>query len=167
TLPAGFSGATQVSFGDIQPGAASSNTLTLTAPAVGGTYAIRLDVSTLCGLFAGTTALTTTVYPAVPAPVLVSPQNGATGVSQTPTLSWSPSAGAASYDVYLGTSAPPPLAGNTVATSYAPGALGTGTLYYWRVVAKNGSGASSSAAWAFTTQLSQSALQQYSITTVA
>jgi subtilisin family serine protease len=168
TLPAGFSGDTQVSFGDVQSGGASSRTLALTASIVSGIYAIRLNVSTLCGLFAGTTSSTTTVNPAVPAPVLISPQNGAAGVSQTPTLSWSPSPGAASYDVYFGSSAPPPLVSSTTATSYSPSALNTGTLYYWRVVANNGiGGSSSSATWAFTTLLSPADLQQYMIMTVA
>jgi hypothetical protein len=89
----------------------------------------------------------------VAGPVLVSPANGATGVSVTPTLSWSASAGATSYDVYFGTSSSPPLATNTAGTSYAPATLSGGTLYYWRVVANNSGGSASSATWSFTTQV--------------
>ncbi len=93
----------------------------------------------------------TTLIPPPPAPALVSPANSATGVSLTPTLSWSASTGAVSYDVYFGTSSPPPLATNTTGTSFGPGALVPGTPYYWRVVAKNGGGSTSSFTWSFTT----------------
>ena len=85
-------------------------------------------------------------------PILVSPANGATGVSLTPTLSWNTSSGATSYNVYFGTSPTPPLATNTTATSYSPGTLNPGTVYYWQVVAENSTGSASSAIWSFTTQ---------------
>ena len=81
----------------------------------------------------------------------LSPANGATGVSATPTLSWSASSGAASYDVYFGTAANPPLATNVTATSWAPGSLSASTPYYWTVVAKNSAGSTTSATWSFTT----------------
>jgi PQQ-like domain len=87
----------------------------------------------------------------VPAPSSPTPANGATGVSTNPTLSWTGSAGATSYDVYFGTSPTPPLLSNTVNPSIAPGALSTGIAYYWRVVAKASSGANSSEVWSFTT----------------
>ncbi len=167
TLPAGFSGDTQVSFGDIPAGGVSSRTIALTAPIVSGAYSIRLDVSTLCGLFAATTTPTATVVPAVAAPVLISPQNGANGVSRTPGLSWSASAGAASYNVYFGTSAPPPLVSSTPATSYSPSALNAGASYYWQVVAIGSSGASASATWAFTTQGPNAGPQNWVVATVA
>ena len=86
------------------------------------------------------------------APVLVSPANGATGVSLTPTVNWNAAAGATSYDVHFGTVSPPPLATNITGTSYTPGTLSAGTVYYWQVVAKNGSGSTASAIWSFTTQ---------------
>ncbi len=87
----------------------------------------------------------------VPPPSSPSPANGATGVSTSPTLSWSGSAGATSYDVYFGTSPTPPFLGNTATTSFSPGALSLGIAYYWMVVAKNSSGTNSSAVWSFTT----------------
>ncbi len=85
------------------------------------------------------------------APVPVSPSNGATGVVVTPTLSWNAASGAASYDVYFGTSPAPPLATNTTATSYALGTLTSGATYYWQIAARNGFGTAPSAIWSFTT----------------
>ncbi len=87
----------------------------------------------------------------VPAPQLLSPVNGATGVLLAPTLLWTATPGATSYDVYLGTQASPPLVTNTTATSYTPGTLNAGALYFWRVVAREGASASGSAVWSFTT----------------
>jgi len=155
TLPDGFSGNPQLSLGDVQAGQTSSpGSLTLTATDVPGTFSIPLAVSsTSFGvLLSQTTVYQTTVAAALPAPVLSSPSNGATGVSTTPVLSWSASTGATSYDVYLGTTSPPPLAGNTASTSYSPVVMG-GTQYYWRVAARTASGTNTSATWSFTTQL--------------
>jgi hypothetical protein len=84
-------------------------------------------------------------------PILGSPSNGGTGVSQTPALSWSPSPGATSYDVYLGTSASPSFVVNTASTSYTPPALSTNQTYYWQIVAHNSLGTTPSAVWSFTT----------------
>ncbi len=83
------------------------------------------------------------------APVLLSPVNGATGYFSTTTLRWSAEAGATSYDVYFGTSSPPPLVANTTATSYATGTLTAGLTYYWRIVAKGGFALGSSDTWWF------------------
>ena len=71
--------------------------------------------------------------------------NGATGVAASPTLSWSAVSGATSYDVYLSTASSPAFLRNVTTTSTAVGPLTAGTLYYWKVIAKNscGSGASS------------------------
>ena len=89
---------------------------------------------------------------AVPiAPSLLSPSNGAPNVATSPTLTWSASTGAVSYDVYFGTTATPPFVINTNQTSYSPGTLAIGATYYWDVVARNGSGTASSAVWSFTT----------------
>jgi uncharacterized repeat protein (TIGR01451 family) len=103
----------------------------------------------------------TTIAPVVlpAAPVLTAPANGATGVSLAPTLTWGASSGAASYDVHFGTASSPPLAINTTATSYAPGALSAETLYYWQIVARSGAGTASSATWSFTTGVGLGALR--------
>ena len=85
---------------------------------------------------------------------LTSPGSGAANQSTTPTLSWSASTSATSYDLYLGTSNPPAVyAQNLSGTSYAVStALTAGTTYYWNVVAKNGVGsAPASSTWSFVT----------------
>jgi uncharacterized protein (TIGR03437 family) len=85
------------------------------------------------------------------APQLSSPANGATGVLPTASLTWNASSGATSYDVYFGTSTAPPLATNTTDITYTPGALASGTTYYWAIGARNRLGANASEAWSFTT----------------
>ncbi len=153
-LPSGFSGAAPMALGDVPAGQTSSaGNLNLTAPATAGTYSLPFTASSTSfdETFSGTASYTATVVATLPAPVLSAPANGATGVSQTPRLSWSASSGATSYDVYLGTTSSPPLATNTTVTSYSPATLSAGTLYYWRVVAKNTGGSNSSATWSFTT----------------
>ncbi len=92
--------------------------------------------------------------PAPAAPALTSPANGATGVAVAPTLTWSASTLATSYDVYFGTAAAPPLVTNTAAKSYAPGTLSPNATYHWQIAARNSSGATGSAIWSFTTQAS-------------
>ncbi|MGO9094211.1 MAG: glycoside hydrolase domain-containing protein [Bryobacteraceae bacterium] len=87
------------------------------------------------------------------APSNPAPATGATGVTLSPTLSWTAASGATSYNVYFGTTASPGLAGNTTGTSYSPGTLSANTTYYWSVVAVNSSGSTSSATWSFTTQV--------------
>ncbi len=94
----------------------------------------------------------TTAALALPAaPDLVSPSNGAAGVTPAPVLSWGASAAATSYDVHFGAAASPPLVTNTTGTSYAPPALGLSTTYYWQIVAKNSVGSAPSPIWWFTT----------------
>ncbi len=89
---------------------------------------------------------------AAPGPVVIfSPAQGATGVSLTPTLSWTGVAGGASYDIYLGTSTSPPFVTNTTGTSYSPAALSPNTTYYWYLVSRNAAGSAPSALWSFTT----------------
>lgn len=91
--------------------------------------------------------------PATTAPncaTLTAPTNGNTSVAVNPsvTLSWSAAAtgdAASSYDVYLGTSPnPTTLLGNYTTTSTSVTALKPLTTYYWKVVAKNNIGASTS-----------------------
>jgi len=82
------------------------------------------------------------------------PSNGATGISTTPSLSWT-STGATSYDVSFGTSNPPPVvASNLTIATYTPPALANGTQYFWRIVARNGAGTITGAVWSFTTAAS-------------
>jgi len=84
-------------------------------------------------------------------PLSPSPQDGATGVSNSPTLSWT-SANADSYDVYFGTSSNPPYVVNTTSASYPRSGLSNTTTYYWKIVAKNNCGGSTTGSvWSFTT----------------
>jgi hypothetical protein len=90
--------------------------------------------------------------PAPPsAPTSPIPANAASGVSATPTLTWS-AAAATSYDVLFGASYPPPtVAVNQSNASYAPATLTAGTTYYWQIVARNAGGATAGPIWSFTT----------------
>ena len=83
-------------------------------------------------------------------PSNLSPANGAAWVSTNVNLRWSNDADTYSYDVYFGTSSPPPKVGNTSGTSYSVSGLSNGTLYYWQVVARNECGdLASGPTWAF------------------
>jgi hypothetical protein len=88
---------------------------------------------------------------APPPPTLLSPANGATGVSTLPTLSWNASEDATSYRVQVSASASfSPLTydypGLSV-TSKQTGALEGNTTYYWHSTATNNFGTS---AWSTT-----------------
>ncbi len=99
-----------------------------------------------------------TVVQSLTAPVLQSPTSGASGVSTSPTLTWTAS-GASSFDVYLGRSGSVlPLAGSTASTSYTAYSLSAGTTYAWYVVAKNSSSTATSAGSTFTTASSSSTI---------
>lgn len=62
------------------------------------------------------------------------PANGSSGLPSSLTLSWSATAGA-TYDLYFGTSSPPPILASTLtSSSYAVTGL-VGATYVWKVVA--------------------------------
>ncbi len=61
------------------------------------------------------------------------PADGAKFIDPNTTLSWKEGLGAASHDVYFGTSTPPAFIGNQTETSYYFGALEYSTTYYWQV----------------------------------
>jgi hypothetical protein len=89
-----------------------------------------------------------------PAPSLWSPSNGGYYV-EGDRLYWAPTvdvSGTTNYDLYLGTTANPPLiASNLSSTSYQP-TLQPNTIYYWKVVAKNERYSSApSEVWSFRT----------------
>jgi hypothetical protein len=91
------------------------------------------------------------------APSNPSPANHAAGVSISADLSWiggDPDAGdTVTYDVYFGTISTPPLvSGSQGGTSYDPGTLADNTKYYWRIIATDNHGASTTGPlWDFTT----------------
>ncbi len=77
------------------------------------------------------------------------PDSAATGRSVKTVLSWSggdPDPGdTVRYDVYFGTSSTPPrISYNQSGRTYAPGTLGYGLVYYWRIVARDRRGAETS-----------------------
>lgn len=86
-----------------------------------------------------------------------SPSTGATGISTSPTLGWSCSdsdGDVLTYDVYFGTTSSPTtvIASGQSATSISRSGLSNSTPYYWKVVAKDGKGASTTGPeWKFTT----------------
>jgi hypothetical protein len=93
-----------------------------------------------------------------------SPRIGGIIHTLTPTLKWRASligGRPTSYDVYLGKTLDPPLVANVPQTRidldlrviYQSAALEYGTQYYWRIVAKNSAGETSSDVWTFTTFL--------------
>ena len=84
-------------------------------------------------------------------PTLVSPANGSSGVSLTPTLAWNAAAGAISYDVYLGPTSSPAFYASTTSTSLRVGTRALATRYFWYVVARGTGGSSISSTFAFTT----------------
>jgi hypothetical protein len=59
------------------------------------------------------------------------------------------------YDIYFGTSSPPPLVfSNNTKTTYTPGTMNLTTTYYWKIVTKDSGGlTSTSPIWQFTTKV--------------
>ncbi len=86
-------------------------------------------------------------------PVLTGPSNGATGEALEDTyLNWEDSAGAATYDVYFGVEADPPLvATGLMVSNHNPGDLEQFTTYHWKVAAVNEAGSREGAVWSFAT----------------
>ncbi|KYK25130.1 hypothetical protein AYK24_05345 [Thermoplasmatales archaeon SG8-52-4] len=87
-----------------------------------------------------------------------SPANGATDVSIEKILKWTggdPNSGdMLTYEVYFGTSSPPPLVGSVTQPAFDPGTMSLGTIYYWQIVTEDSGGLEASGPiWQFTTQL--------------
>jgi hypothetical protein len=92
-------------------------------------------------------------------PSTPTPADGATGVSVSTTLSWfggDPDPGdTVTYDIYFGSTSPPPLlVNNHTGTSYQPAVLQGNTTYYWRIIAWDNHHVSAAGAeWSFTTEV--------------
>jgi hypothetical protein len=85
-----------------------------------------------------------------------SPADSASNVAINAILSWSPGAGAASHNVYFGTTNPPASQGNQSGTTFNPGMLANNKTYYWRID-EVGSGTVTGDLWSFTTMPAVSA----------
>ncbi len=93
------------------------------------------------------------INPTVSSPT---PSDGATGITLSPTLSWSgtdPDSSSLNYDIYFGTDSNPGLAASGLnSPSYSLGSLTQSTTYYWKVVAKDSDGGiKEGPIWSFTT----------------
>lgn len=152
-LPAGANGSFSVN-----PVAApgSSNLTVTTAGVAPGTY--NLTINGTDGTQNQSTAVALTVLAGAPGQaVLSTPTNGATGVSQTPTLTWNAVADAATYDVQVSTvsnfATTVVNATGVTGTSYnVSPPLATNTTYYWRTRAINSCGTGAwASAFSFTT----------------
>ena len=82
------------------------------------------------------------------------PPNGAAPVNITADLTWTAGRGAASHDVYFGTSNPPPFIHNQTATTFEPGTMDYNTVYHWRIDEVGAYGTTTGPAWNFTTIMS-------------
>ena len=91
------------------------------------------------------------------APVSPSPASGTTGLPTQSDLAWGGGTSQcpgllASYDLHFGTNSPPPFHhDNGSAQTWDPGVLASATTYFWRIVAKDANGSTTSPEWRFTT----------------
>lgn len=89
-------------------------------------------------------------------PTLLTPSNGSTNVTVSPTLTWSPVTDALSYNVAysLNSDMSSATTANVTTTSYSLSNLSQGKTYYWRVQAVNGGITSNwSSTWNFKTEI--------------
>jgi hypothetical protein len=107
------------------------------------------------GINQGPTSSFSTRLNLTPTVSLTAPNNGATGLSQATGLSWSgtaPDGDSLSYDLYVGNASNNTVFVTTTSSSSYSYYGSLLTTYYWRVVARNGLGASgSSAVYSYTT----------------
>jgi len=84
------------------------------------------------------------------------PADAKTDIALNADLFWSAGTNASSHDVYFGTNPSPgagEFQGNQAGTTFDPGALTSGTTYYWRIDEVNTSGTTAGNVWSFTTEL--------------
>ena len=125
----------------------ATGTVTLTVTHPGYSFpqeTVTISTGNLVVNFMGTL-----LAPGIPGAVF--PVDGSVEVSTVLTLSWTGGTGATSFDVYFGDLPSPPFVTNKTETTYNPGTLSFGKTYFWRIVAKNSSGSTSSATWSFVT----------------
>ncbi|MFB0516564.1 MAG: LamG-like jellyroll fold domain-containing protein, partial [Candidatus Neomarinimicrobiota bacterium] len=121
--------------------------------------AYNAQVQSIPTNLAETTTLDTSGVPfQVEEPV---PADGAVNVGIDTILEWDDAIGATSYDIYLGTSSPPPFRVRQSTTEYEFRNLQDATTYYWRVDAVNDSGTTTGEVWQFATESFSEALIAY------
>lgn len=167
-VEAGFSGPVQLAVSGV-PAAASASWSTNPVPVPGssqltlgnlaavasGAYTLVIDAT--AGDNAQSRSVPLQVSNGIPAAAsLQAPANGANGVVQSPTLSWTAVASALEYRVEVATSpvfASPVFDQSVSGTSVTVPPLAGGVTHYWRVTAINGCGqAPVSTVFSFTTQ---------------
>ena len=89
------------------------------------------------------------------------PPNFAKQASWYADLVWTPALFAQSYDVYFGTSTPPPFVTNQTATTFSAGIMEYQTSYYWRIDPVNTWGETAGPLWTFTTASPAQATNPY------
>jgi hypothetical protein len=145
-----------VYFGTSSPGSFQGNQAATTfdpgTMANDTTYYWRIDEVNAGGTTAGTVWSFTTIVAAPAQATNPSPANAATDVDINANLSWTAGSGAASHDVYFGTSSPGAFQGNQAATTFDPGTMAYDTTYYWRIDEINVGGTTTGTVWNFTTE---------------
>jgi hypothetical protein len=123
-----------------------------------GTYTISLSADDGRGGIGRDSSIVTVIKISPPLlPSLASPTNGSTGLTLTPTLSWSLATGAITYHIQLSTDqtfATVLFEDSTLTTTSKSltTLLTNSTTYFWRVQAKNAGGTSGwTSSWSFTT----------------
>ncbi|MFN0203967.1 MAG: GEVED domain-containing protein, partial [Bacteroidia bacterium] len=125
---------------------AGIETINATGLVPGQTYYVRVFHSGIGTGNANFTICVTATPPTCPTGTFT-PANNAVNQSPLATLSWPASAGAAGYNVYLGTVTPPTtiVSTNQVGTTYTPPAnLNQNTQYYWSIIPVNAVGSPAS-----------------------
>jgi len=136
--------------------ASSTTSYTDSGLASSRAYSYRVRASNAAGFsgYSNVATASTAAAPTAPpsAPASPSPASGITNVRTSVNLRWTCS-GAESYTVYFGPSSTPlQYATGLTSPSLAVSGLKGGTTYYWRVVATNPNGSTSSSVWKFTTK---------------
>jgi len=152
----------------VSPGNEVNISVSMTAPTTPGTYTGYWRMNNPSGIFFGDQVSAQIVVPTnlLSPPILSGPSDGATGVSTTPTFSWSSVTGANRYWLIVSTSLSDlptdpnatscpgcvtnGLSGNTGSTTYTPPnpfpyngttrTLSPNTTYYWKVQGWNTNG---------------------------
>ena len=131
------------------------NWASLTADSSGTIIGTFTATSATPGLYGAQLEHLPRTQPPTSSPGAPSPADGSINMPTSMTLSWSTSAGAESYDVYLwpssGGQPAVPTASVTVGQYTPPGFLSALTGYSWQVVARNPAGVMNSPIWTFTT----------------